>query len=189
MCLQASKNIWTYRHTRAKQLQHFKEPDWVPITINFQHVSISIVSPPLLPIIFCLAFPLYFSNLALWWMGLRKQRGGQKKPFFSHITFQMDQFPPLHGHTDFTIGCSELCRAGNNKPDKRRWLNPITGCEHEAWGKPLLFQSQWLLVCHLCPWQCSFPRHHRLLASYVVLWLNIISPWGGWNCTEWAELL
>lgn len=122
---------------------------------------------------YLLFYPLSFWSFSAWpshsifptWLFGKCDWGSRevaKNPLFSYITFQVDQFPPLPGQADFTIGWMQGIVQGREKQARQ---NSITGCEHEAWGKPLLFQSQWLLVCHLCPWQCSFPHHHRFPAS------------------------
>lgn len=65
-------------------------------------------------------------------MGLRKE----KNPFFSYITFQVDQFPPLHGQADFTIGWMQWIVQGRDEQARQK---SITGCEHKAWGSHCCF--------------------------------------------------
>lgn len=58
-------------------------------------------------------------------MGLKKQRGGQNTPFFSYITFQVHQFPLLHGQADFTrmdaVNCAGQGKTSQTKQHHWMW--------------------------------------------------------------------
>lgn len=128
MCLQASKNIWKYRHTRLKQLQHFKEPNWVPTIIKFQvcfHICCFIPFPPdhLLP-----GLPTLFFQPACLVNGIKEAERWLKKPLLLLHYFSSGSIPSTAGPHRFY--------------HRMQWI--VQGWEKQARQKALIKQHHWM---------------------------------------------
>lgn len=130
MCLQASKNIWTYRDTRAEHSSNTWEPNWVPTATKCQTCFHTCCFTPSLSDHFLPGLPTLFLQPGYLVNVIKEAERWLKKPLFFLHHFSSGSIPSIAWPSGFyhrtdAGNCAGQGKASQTKQHHWMWARSL----------------------------------------------------------------